>query len=112
VRTAAASPFWDHVAPLMASGALEQGTIMGNACVRVRGQFVAMPYHRGAGLVVKLTAPRVEELVAGGDGLPFAPAGRAFREWVLVPAYAPPLWDALLEEGRALAAGRSHGNRR
>ena len=34
--------------------------------------------------LVKLTAERVTALVASGEGAPFAPAGRTFREWVQV----------------------------
>lgn len=109
---AAAQQFWDHVAPLLANGTLEQGTIMGGACVRAGGEFVAMAHHKGPGLVVKLTRERAADLITRGEGLPFAPAGKVFKEWVLIPDYRPELWDALLEEGRTLAAGRHHGNRR
>lgn len=92
--------FWDHVAPLLAAGAIDEGTIMGGRCVRLRGEFLAMPYHRGPGLVVKLPRERVVALIAAGAGAPFSPNGRVFREWLHVPCYDAALWDALLAEGR------------
>lgn len=97
--------FWDHVAPLLASGAADEGTIMGGGCVRVHGEFLAMPYHKGPGLVVKLPRERVAELIEDGRGQSFAPAGRAFREWLHVPAYDPQFWTDLLSEGMAFVSG-------
>ncbi len=63
-----------------------------------------MPNHKGGGLVVKLPRDRVSELISHGDGEPFAPAGKVFREWVLVRVYSPELWDQLLEEGRTFVS--------
>jgi hypothetical protein len=97
--------FWDHAAPLLASGELEEGTIMGGPCLRSRGEFVAMPYHLAEGLVAKLPRERVAGLITAGVGFPFAPAGRPFREWVLVTRYDPALWDTLLAEAHAFATG-------
>ncbi|MGD9933546.1 MAG: hypothetical protein AB7T37_07480 [Dehalococcoidia bacterium] len=99
--------FWDHVAPLLASGQAEHGTIMGGGCLRVRGEFLAVPYHKGPGLVVKLPRQRVAELITAGRGQSFAPAGRVFREWLHVPAYDPQFWTDLLSEGMAFVSGVS-----
>lgn len=104
-RPAAASDFWDHVAPLLAAGAAEQGTVMGGPCLRVLGKFLAMPNHRGPGLIVKLPAGLLAALISEGAGEPFAPARRVFKEWVLVPRYDAALWDALLGEARQFAIG-------
>ena len=49
-------------------------------------------------LVVKLPRERVTELVENGHGEPFAPAGKVFREWVLIPAVDRRLWQTLLGE--------------
>ena len=73
---------------------------MGGPCLRLRGQFLAMPNHRGPGLVVKLPAARVRSLISEGRGEAFAPAGRVFKEWLLIPAYDAALWDSLLAEGQ------------
>ena len=97
-------PFWRVAGPLIALGRLDEGTIMGGPCVRRAGEFVAMPHHKGEGIVLKLTAPRVTELVATAGGESFAPAGRVFREWVLIRAENDELWAALLDEACALAA--------
>jgi hypothetical protein len=35
------------------------------------------------GMAIKLPRDCVEELINKGDGLPFAPAGKVFREWVV-----------------------------
>jgi hypothetical protein len=54
--------FWDHVAPLQASGRLEEGTMFGFRCVRASKAFVAMPGHESART----------ELEPGAGGLPSA----------------------------------------
>jgi hypothetical protein len=104
MTTDARSPFWEHAAPLLASGEAEEGTVMGHPCLRVRGEFLAMPNHVGEGMVVKLPRERVEALIREGVGEPFAPAGRAFREWVLVREHDADAWDALLAEGQAFVS--------
>jgi len=92
--------FWELVDQLGAEDPrIEEGTIMGGRCVRVEGEFLALVDHKGSGLVVKLPATRVTELVESGRGQPFAPAGRVFREWVSVPDGDRELWSTLLREG-------------
>ena len=90
--------FWDSAAPVMAEGLLEEGTIMGGPCVRAGEEFVGMPHHKGPGIVVKLDRDRVAALIDQGVGLPFAPAKRVFKEWVLIPAHDADHWEALLRE--------------
>jgi len=91
--------FWDAVAPFMAGDQLREGTIMGTKCARsTSGEFVAMPYHKGPGLVVKLPRERVVELIEGGTGQSFAPAKKVFKEWVLVDTHAEEQWKQLLQE--------------
>ena len=95
--------FWDEVAPFQADGRLEQGTMFGNVCVRSGKAFVAMPGHKSDGMVVKLPAERVSEIVASGKGVPVAPAGKTFKEWVEVSAAEE--WSPYLEEALAFASG-------
>lgn len=90
--------FWDAAAPLLAEGLIDEGTIMGGPCVRAGGEFVGMPHHKGPGIVVKVSRERVDELVASGEGKPFAPAGKVFREWVLIEHHDEDLWRNLLRE--------------
>ena len=94
--------FWDAAEPLIADGTLEEGTIMGGRCVRnAAGEFVGMPHHKGPGLVVKLPRDRVDELISTGVGQSFAPAGKVFKEWVLLEDFDADEWDALLRESVA-----------
>jgi len=90
--------FWDVAAPLLAEGIIDEGTIMGGPCVRSAGEFVGMPHHKGHGIVVKLPRNRVDALIAAGDGQSFAPAGKVFKEWVLVEAFDEGRWQDLLRE--------------
>ncbi len=100
--------FQELADPLLAAGEVEEGTIMGFPCLRTSsGEFLAMAEHRSGDLIVKVPADRVEELVEEGAGLPFAPAGRRFGEWVHVPSRDAELWQALLDEGRAFVDGNS-----
>lgn len=91
--------FWDACAPFIAEGRLVEGTIMSSGCARTPdGEFVAMPHHKGPGVVVKLHRDRVAELIESGAGRPFAPAKRVFKEWVLVEVQDDDHWHRLLEE--------------
>lgn len=94
--------------PLLATGLAEEGTLMGFPCLRTGGgAFFAMSGHRDGDLIVKVAAERVNALIAEGTGLPFAPAGRRFREWVQIPERDAALWEALLDEAHAFVSGES-----
>lgn len=95
--------FWDEVAPLLAAGRLDEGTMFGHRCVRAGKDFVAMPGHKSDGMVVKLPAERVAELVESGRGRPVAPAGKTFKEWVEIAATER--WEPYLDEALAFATG-------
>lgn len=81
-----------------------RSTMMGLPCLRVDGKFFASLDHRTGHLLVKLPAVRVAELVASGQGLPFAPAGRTFREWVAFERVEDAPWREHLEEAKSFAA--------
>jgi hypothetical protein len=95
--------FWDEVAPLQADGRLDEGTMFGFRCVRAGKAFVAMPGHQSDGMVVKLPAQRVTELLESGRGRPVAPAGKVFKEWVEINAAEE--WGPFLEEALDFAGG-------
>lgn len=95
--------FWDEVAPFRAAGRLDEGTMFGNRCVRAGKDFIAMPGHGSDGMVLKLPAARVTELVDEGRGTPVAPAGKTFKEWVEISADED--WGPYLDEALAFAAG-------
>ncbi len=97
--------FWDLVDELRADDQrIEEGTIMGGRCVRVSGEFLALVDFKNSGLVVKLPRERVDELIAEGTGVAFAPAGKIFGEWVAIPRHDRKRWRALLREGVAFVA--------
>ena len=104
--------FWELVDPMIGSGRLVEGTMMGHHCVRAADNdgFVATVERSSGDLVVKLPRERVAELVASGDGRSFAPAKKVFKEWVAIPrkdddAATDQQWTALLEESIAFVGG-------
>jgi hypothetical protein len=89
---------------LLYDPAVGRSTMMGYPCLRRAGRFFASFDPRAEALVVKLPRERVAELVADGDGEPFAPNGRVFREWVTIPEPDREVWVRLLAEARDFAA--------
>lgn len=83
---------------LLYDPAIGRATMMGYPCVRLAGRFLASYDDRTGCLVVKLPRERVRDLIESGDGEPFAPAGRVFREWISIPAVDRDLWQVVLAE--------------
>jgi hypothetical protein len=99
--------FWETGSAALARDGVAAGTMMGFPCLRVAGAFFASCDHRSGDLIVKLPRQRVQQLVDAGTGQPFAPAGRTFREWVLIDDRDPDRWAELIDEAWAFAGGRS-----
>ena len=97
--------FWDLAAPLLSSAEATEGALMGFPCLRVEGEFFATCDHRTGELIVKLPATRVQAMIDLGYGQAFAPAGRVFREWVLVPERDDQRWAELMAEARSFVSG-------
>ncbi len=97
--------FWKLAAPLLFSGKATEGALMGFPCLRVDGEFFATCDHRTGELIVKLPRERVQELIDCGSAQPFAPAGRIFREWALVPERDEQCWAGLLAEAHSFVNG-------
>ena len=93
--------FWDLAGAHLASGACDEGTMMGNPCLRAKGAFVAMYWEKGGGMIVKLDAKAVRRHIADGRGQAFVPNGRVFKEWLAVPDASE--WGAVLAEALKLA---------
>lgn len=98
--------FWTLAEPLLAREEITKGTMMGFPCLRVNGDFFASADHRTGDLIVKLPATYVEELIDVGIGRPFAPAGRRFKEWVLIPDRDADRWQQLLAEAQTFVEGK------
>ncbi len=98
--TAREELFWDLANEMYTDPAVAEGTMMGFPCLRVNGQFFASLDKNTKNMIVKLPAARVEELVASGHGLPFAPSGRVFREWTALPVPDEETWRAFLHEAK------------
>ena len=93
--------FWDIAQPLLLTGKAEKGTMMGFPCLRVHGKFCASLEKDSGDLIVKLPAARVQELIASGEAVPFAPNGRIFREWALLTDDDAARWEGYLQEAIA-----------
>ncbi len=98
-RSDSARDLYDELTDdLLYDPAIGRATMMGYPCVRLAGRFLASYDDKASRLVVKLPRERVAELVESGQGDPFAPAGRTFREWVSIPTIDRELWQTLLAE--------------
>lgn len=92
--------FWSVADPLLQVEGVSRSTMMGFPCLRTDGAFFASVHPESGSLIVKLPAERVADMIGKGDGEPFAPGGRPFREWVLVRHRDAETWAVLLEEAR------------
>ena len=96
--------FWRLAEALYADPAVSRSTMMGFPCLRASGKFFACVDRRTGSMVVKLPELRVTELVATGAGVPFAPNGKVFREWIAFPVPDDEEWPALLDEAEAFTS--------
>jgi hypothetical protein len=96
--------FWSIAEPLLGTSAVTRSTMMGFPCLRVSGRFFASFDQRTGTLVVKLSAARIDQLIASGEALPFAPAGRTFREWAAIDPARLQHWPSLLDEALEFVA--------
>jgi hypothetical protein len=99
--------FHEMSAAALAHPDVAAGTMMGFPCLRVADAFFASCDHRTGDLIVKLSRDRVTQLIDIGIGKPFAPAGRTFREWVLISDRDETRWAELINEARTFVGGNS-----
>jgi len=93
--------FWSLADPMLASGEVEKGTMMGFPCLRISGKFFASIERTTDDLIVKLPKERVIDLIASGEASPFAPNGRTFKEWALINTIDESKWRIYLDEALA-----------
>jgi len=98
--------FWDLAAPMLIKGEAEEGTMMGFKCLRVHGNFFASLDRKTKGLIVKLPKDRVLSLIEQENAVSFAPNGRVFKEWAMIPEGDENYWRAILEEAREFVANK------
>lgn len=99
--------FWELAGPLLHEAGVTRSTMMGFPCLRLNGDFFASCDHRTGALVVKLDERAVSALIDAGKAEPFAPNGRRFREWAIIPVRRQRSWQSLLDEALQHAAART-----
>jgi hypothetical protein len=79
---------------------------LGSSGLRWRGKIFALLSSNGA-FVVKLPKPRVDALVASGDGERFDPGhGRLMKEWLAIDPMSDVEWLSLAREALAFVAAK------
>ena len=99
--------FWNLAGPLLTSEVVTEGSLMGFPCLHVGGEFFATCDHLTGELIVKLSKDRVRALIETGVGQPFAPAGRVFSQWVLIPERDGGVWSDLMAEAQTFVGGEA-----
>ena len=92
-------------AQLLEDDTVTRGTMMGFPCLRVNGDFFASAERNTGHLIIKLPKTRVQDLIDTEVGEPFAPNGRRFKEWVLIPSRDEATWLAFMQEARRFVEG-------
>ncbi|MFT4564979.1 MAG: hypothetical protein ACI9BW_004749 [Gammaproteobacteria bacterium] len=98
--------YWNIADDFLIRESVDEGSLMGFPCLRVHGEFFSTCEHRTSDLIVKLAKERVTELIELGCGEAFAPAGRVFKEWVLVKQRNKRAWNALMDEALNFVANK------
>lgn len=97
--------FWKLADGFLSQASVDEGSLMGFPCLRANGEFFCTCEHRSGDLIAKLPKERVQALIAEGIGQPFAPAGRVFKEWVLVEGRDTKQWKGLMTEAQRFVSG-------
>lgn len=99
--------FWDIADAFLERENVTEGKLMGFPCLHVNGDFFNICGHRSGDLIVKLPKARVTELIDAGNGESFAPAGRTFKEWVLIKRRSKKTWVELMNESQEFVAPKN-----
>ncbi len=82
---------------------VEQSTMMKSPCLRYQGHFMAMMFNKEDALIIKVSAERVDELIAEGVGREFNFTKKKFKEWVLIPLEYEDEYEQFIYESLAHA---------
>lgn len=85
---------------------VELSTMMKTPCLRYEGDFVAMMFDKEDSLIVKLSADRVDALIASGIGQEFNFTKKTFKEWVLIPRRLEKEFETYIVEALDYAKSR------
>lgn len=99
-RDAALELFDTISAPYLERDGVDIGPMFGSEGLRIRGKVFAFVGYRGA-LVVKLPAPRIDELAASGAAERMVMRDRAMREWALIEQSGADSWRRYVDEAFA-----------
>lgn len=86
---------------LLGEPGVEVGRMLRAGALRYDGRYFALLHPDG--LVVKLPAARVEELVGNGTASRFPSGQRPMREWAAVPAERQERWHEVAREALSFA---------
>lgn len=95
-----------QISSVLEQQGVTRSTMMGFPCLRNDGDFFASCDHKTGDLIVKLTRDRVNDLIRAGTGKSFSPAGRPFKEWVMISNRDEKVWSDLLNEAHKLSQKR------
>ncbi len=99
--------FWGIADIFLEREDVTEGKLMDFPCLHVNGNFFSTCDHRSGDLIVKLPQARVTELIDSGAGEAFTPAGRTFKEWVLIKRRSKNAWVELMNESLAFVARKT-----
>ena len=98
--------FWEVSAVALTHADVAIGTMASRACA-ARARSLPPATTDPATSASSSPRHRVRQLIQSGGGQPFAPAGRAFREWILIADRDPARWTQLIDEARVFAGEKS-----
>ena len=78
----------------------------GSTALKINNKIFAMLSSKDK-FVVKLPRPRVDALIADGEGERFDPGhGRLMKEWIVIESSSPERWLSLAKEAMAFVASQ------
>ncbi len=95
--------FWTLAEDFLSREGCTRASMMGFPCLRRDGAFFACVHKDGGSMIVKMSRAQVTATVGAGDAMPFAPAGRVFKEWAAIPLDMHPSWGEHIETAWAFA---------